>query len=75
MDNLTALFGLLAALTMATERITEAVKGVPLWSHWLAQESANEKQEEFRKMVIHLLAIAGRLGGRPRAPRTRCLPT
>jgi hypothetical protein len=59
MDRLTTLLGFLAALSLATERITETIKGLPLLSRWLAVEkAAGSTEEEFRKASIHILAIA-----------------
>ncbi len=50
---------MLAALSLATERITELIKGLPVVSRWLAIERARgSTAEEFRKASIHLLAIA-----------------
>lgn len=57
MDKLTNLLGFFAALTLATERITESFKGLPFLSRWLAVEKpAGSTAEEFRKASIHLLA-------------------
>lgn len=59
MEQLTSLLALLAALSLATERITELIKGLPVVSRWLAIERARgSTAEEFRKASIHLLAIA-----------------
>ncbi len=59
MDKLTSLLGFLAALSLATERITETIKGLPLLSRWLAVEKpSGSTAEEFRKACIHILAIA-----------------
>ncbi len=59
MDKLTSLLGFLAALSLATERITETIKGFPILSRWLAVEKASgSTAEEFRKASIHVLAIA-----------------
>jgi hypothetical protein len=53
MDKLTILFAFFAALGVATERITEVIKGfVP----WLAFEQKG-MAEELRKAAIHILAI------------------
>jgi len=56
--DLTTLFGFLAALSMATERITEAVKGLPFLSAWLAEEKTDSQKEEARKAAVQILAIA-----------------
>ncbi len=59
MENLTGLLGFLAALSLATERITEVIKGFPFLSRWLAVERAGgSTAEEFRKASIHIMAIA-----------------
>jgi len=58
MNNLTSLFGFLAALSLATERITEVVKGLPYVSKWLANPGkAGDTVEELRKAFIQILAI------------------
>ncbi len=50
----------LAALSLATERMTETIKGLPILSRWIAVEKANDSTaEEFREASIHILAIAG----------------
>jgi hypothetical protein len=59
MDQLTTLLGFVATLSVATERITETIKGLPFLSPWLAVEKqSGSKAEEFRKAWIHILAIA-----------------
>jgi hypothetical protein len=59
MDKLTSLLGFLAALSLATERITETIKGLPGLSRWLAVEKASgSTSEQFRKACVHFLAIA-----------------
>jgi len=59
MDKVTSLLAFLAALSLATERITETIKGLPGPSRWLAVEKASgSTAEEFRKASIHVLAIA-----------------
>jgi TRAP-type C4-dicarboxylate transport system permease small subunit len=57
-DRLTAVLGFMAALSVATERVTEVIKGFPLWSKWLALERHTPRMEEARKMVVHLIAMA-----------------
>ena len=53
MDKVTILFAFFAALGVATERVTEVIKGfVP----WLASEQKGTA-EELRKAVIHILAF------------------
>jgi len=54
MTNLTALLAFVAGLSVATERITEVIKG--LWP-WLTTEK-RATAEEVRKAVVHILAIA-----------------
>src|SRR3989442_4152255 len=54
MDKLTAWIAFVAALSVATERITEIVKGfVP----WLTQDK-KRPLEELRKALIQILAVA-----------------
>jgi hypothetical protein len=69
MDTITALLGFLAALSVATERITETIKGFPLLSKWLSTERTAPAgatpeetkkaalEEELRKATIHIIAI------------------
>jgi hypothetical protein len=58
MDKLTVLLGFLATLSLATERLTETIKGLPILSRWLAVEKASgSTAEEFRKASIHFVAI------------------
>ena len=49
--------GALAALSVATERITETIKGLPVLSTWLAVEQPSKSAEEFRKATLHILAM------------------
>lgn len=59
MDILSSFLALMVALSMATERVTEAIKGFPILSLFLAQEKkAGSWQEEARKAAIHIVAIA-----------------
>lgn len=58
MDKLTNILSFFAALTVATERITEAIKGLPILSGWLAIEQKDRTKEEFRKATIQILAMA-----------------
>ncbi len=58
MDRLTAFLTLLATLSLATERVTEAIKGFPGLSRWLATERPAGVVEEARKASIHIIAIA-----------------
>src|SRR5438309_1629335 len=57
MDKLATLFGFLAVLSMATERITEVIKGFPLLSVLLVTERKPGAGEEARKAAIQILAI------------------
>src|SRR5207253_1928052 len=57
MDKLTTLLSFLAALSIATERITEIIKGLPILSAWLAVERKPGLQEEFRKASVQGLAL------------------
>ncbi len=56
MENVTGLLAFLAALSLATERITEVIKGTPLLSRWFVDEKAGG-WEEARKASIQVLAI------------------
>ena len=58
MENLTSLFSFLAALSLATERITETIKGLPILSRWLAREQTDAAAEELRKSLVRIIAIA-----------------
>src|SRR5262245_42139439 len=58
MDSITALLGFLAALSIATERITGTIKGLPGLSQWLTKdEKPGSTREELRKAVIQVIAI------------------
>jgi len=56
MGNWTALFAFISGLSVATERITEVIKGLPGISTWLAVDKTGTA-EEFRKAIVQLLAI------------------
>ncbi len=56
MDSLSAILALLVTLSLATERVTEAIKGFPVLSLVLAKERAGS-WEEARKAAIHIIAI------------------
>jgi hypothetical protein len=56
MDSIMAFLAFLAALGVATERITEAIKGLPGLSSWFAAEKTG-MTEEFRKATVQILAI------------------
>ncbi|MGA2384560.1 MAG: hypothetical protein ABSG61_14125 [Gemmatimonadales bacterium] len=56
--TLTNLLTAFAALSVATERITEAIKGIPGLSSLLAVERELDSwQENLRKACVHILAI------------------
>jgi hypothetical protein len=55
--DISTLLGLLAGLSVATERITEIIKGFPLFSKWLTTPKQDTRQEELRKAVIQIIAI------------------
>jgi len=57
MNTLSSFLTIMVALSMATERVTEAIKGFPLLSLFLAQEQKVAWQEEARKAAIHIIAI------------------
>jgi hypothetical protein len=57
MADVTTLFGTVGALSVATERTTESVKGFPLISEYIAVENKDLQREEPRKMGIHVIAI------------------
>lgn len=56
--DLSKLLSFLAALSLATERIVEVIKGAPFLSKWFAVQKENAHTEELRKASIHVLAIA-----------------
>lgn len=63
MDTLSAILSLLVTLSMATERVTEVIKGLPVLSAFLSRQwPANSWLEQFRKAVIHVIAIAVGMG-------------
>jgi hypothetical protein len=55
-NQLMALLAFLAALSVATERITEVIKGLPFISSWLSSDKKGPA-EDLRKAVIHVIAI------------------
>jgi len=57
MDILSSFLALMVALSMATERVTEAIKGFPGLALILATQ-ASGAWEEARKAAIHIIAIA-----------------
>ena len=59
MDNLTALLGFLVVLGLATERVTELVKKLPVLSEVLSKKkNENSSGEQWRKAGVQFLAIA-----------------
>jgi hypothetical protein len=52
---LTTLVSFLVALSVASERLVEIVKG---WIPWLDQKKSDEKMEGRRRSVLQLLAVA-----------------
>jgi len=56
-DTLTAILALLVTLSMATERVTEAIKGFPYLSRFLASNDLTGDREELRKATIQVIAI------------------
>lgn len=58
MDTLSSILALLVTISMATERVTEVIKGLPILSRFLASNDLKGEWEEFRKFTIHLIAIA-----------------
>jgi hypothetical protein len=57
MDKLTTLVSFLAALSVATERITEIFKSLPLLSKWFAVEKKDPTLEELRKASVQFVAV------------------
>ena len=58
MDRLTILLSFFAALSVATERITEIIKGLPGLSRWFAVEQpAGSHTEELRKASVQFVAL------------------
>ncbi len=58
MDKLASPFGFMAALSLATERITETIKAWTFLSRWLAvDKESGSTAEKLRKATIHILAI------------------
>jgi hypothetical protein len=53
--KITAIVGLLVALSAASERLVEIVKGI---FGWLDKQNADERQERLRKAVLQVLAVA-----------------
>jgi hypothetical protein len=58
MDILSAILALLVTLSMATERVTEVIKGLPGLSSFLANTQPPGWKEEARKGLIQVIAIA-----------------
>jgi hypothetical protein len=58
MSQLTTLLSFLAALSVATERITEIIKGLPVLSGWLAVEKPKDSwNEALRKAAVQVIAL------------------
>lgn len=57
MEKLTGLLAFLVTLSLATERITEVVKGFPLVTKWFAVEKPDPDFEAWRKASVQFLAI------------------
>ena len=57
MSEFTPLVTFLAALSVATERITELIKGLPLLSNWFATEKKDPLKEELRKVSVQFVAV------------------
>jgi hypothetical protein len=56
MDKLTSLLGFFAALSVATERITEIIKGLPGLSRWFSVDKTGTT-EDFRKASVQIVAV------------------
>lgn len=57
MDFLTPVLALLATLSLATERITEMIKNVPLWSAFLCKEQPDDRRESLRRLLVQGIAV------------------
>ena len=55
--DITKLISFFAALSVATERVTEIIKGLPILSDWFAVDKSGV-QEELRKVSVQLIAVA-----------------
>ena len=55
--DITKLISFFAALSVATERVTEIIKGLPILSDWFAVYKSGV-QEELRKVSVQLIAVA-----------------
>jgi len=55
--SITSLLGFFAALSVATERITEIIKGLPGLSSWFAAVDKTGTTEEFRKVSVQIIAV------------------
>jgi hypothetical protein len=54
MENLETIIAVLIALSVASERLVEIIKG---FFKWLDKENEDEQQERFRKIVLQLMAV------------------
>ena len=57
MDQLTNVVTYLAGLSVATERITEAIKRLPYLSWLFSQTKPDPKWEDVRVILVHALAV------------------
>lgn len=58
MDNITGLLGVLGALSVATERVTEAAKKLPFVSQLLSKkQEEGSSSEDARKLIVQVLAV------------------
>jgi hypothetical protein len=55
--DITKLVSFFAALSVATERITEVIKGLPGLSEWFGVDKTGTK-EELRKVSVQFVAVA-----------------
>jgi uncharacterized membrane protein (Fun14 family) len=56
--NVTTVVGYIAGLSVANERVTEVIKGIPVISKFLVAKPGNSgSREEVRKAIIHVVAI------------------
>jgi hypothetical protein len=55
--KITSLLAYVAALSIATERVTELIKRIPRLSSLLSAHQATKTLEDVRVMTVHILAI------------------
>ncbi len=58
MDQLSNVFTFVAALSVATERITEMIKRIPGVSKLFSEQKKTQTGEDVRVILVHALAIA-----------------